>query len=208
MERADEPLKLIEQIDLIHQYAIHPSKSIIYISGPIEGDLATALRMKVAAIDMYREGHNLPLEDVNINILSPGGDAGSINALYDFYDELLSQGRKVNIHAEGICMSAATLIVGGASGKRTCGKRCRFMVHEIQIENVGGTGTQTKSISAEIERMGDEYLEAYVKVCNRDKELTPEAFEKEKLKWEKLSTKETYFGADKAKELGLIDEVR
>jgi ATP-dependent protease ClpP protease subunit len=86
------------------------------------------------------------------------------------------------------------------------------MVHEIQIEGMGGTHTQTKAFQTELNRMQDECYTLYAEFSYKQDydaglKPTPEDFENRVKQWDKLCTKETYFGADKALEYGLIDEI-
>ena len=162
--------------------------------------------------DYYRTEKE-PLHEINIVINSFGGDANAIASVLDFFEEIKKRDTVlVNIQAEGVCMSAATFIVGGATGVRKANRRCRFMVHEIQIEGIGGTATQTKASNAEIERMQKECYDIYAEISFRNRVLagetiSKEEFDKESDMWEKLCTKETYLSAEEAVKKGLIDQV-
>lgn len=86
------------------------------------------------------------------------------------------------------------------------------MVHEIQIEGIGGTATQTKASNAEIERMQKEMYDMYAACSFRNRILagetiSEEEIEKEAALWEKLCSKETHFSAEEAVKKGLIDIV-
>lgn len=206
-------MNLVERIDALNNYGVHLPTATIYIAGEIDANLATALRFKYHMIkDFFREEKE-PLHEINIIMNSCGGDASAIASVLDFYEELEKYDKvKVNVQVEGNCMSAATFILGGATGVRKANKRCRFMVHEIQIEGMGGTHTQTKAFQTELNRMQDECYELYAQFSYRNdrregKDPSKEDFDARVKMWEKLSTKETYLGAERALELGLIDEI-
>lgn len=206
-------MELDDRLNVLHTYGIDLHSATIFLAGEIDGNLATALRIKYAMLKDYYRVEKEPLKEINIIINSYGGDANAIASVVDFYEELKTkEGVLVNVQAEGCCMSAATFIIGGATGKRTANKRCRFMVHEIQIEGIGGTATQTKASNAEIERMQKEMYDMYAAFSFRNRitageAISSEEFEKEATLWEKLCSKETHFSSEEAVKKGLIDEV-
>lgn len=198
-----------ELIDLISINGIDFKRNIIYIAGEINSDLPTALYSKYNTLEAYWEAEGLKKpSEINLYVDSYGGDADSINGVFDFYDALLREGVKVNGLAHGKCMSAATLLLGGCTGKRQATKRTRFMVHEIQIFGGGGTHTQTKSAQTELDLLQDTYYGTYAEFSLRGSaKSASKSFEKIKTEWENRCLKETYFSADQAKDWGLIDEV-
>lgn len=202
-----EKLTWSEIFDILNQYSVHLPTATIYISGEVDGSISTALRLRTSMIKDFFFSEDKTLKEINININSPGGDASSIAAVLDWYDELKSEDIIVNVHAEGSCMSAATFFLGGATGIRSASKRTRFLVHEMQIEGVGGTHTQTKSFQTELTRMEKECYENYARFTLRNKEYTKKEFNNWVKKWNELSLKETYFGAQEALEWGLIDKI-
>jgi ATP-dependent protease ClpP protease subunit len=206
-------MNVIERLEALHQFGIDLPSATIFLAGEIDGNLATALRIKYCMIKDYYKSEKDPLPAINICINSFGGDANAIASVLDWYDEMKTkEGVLVNIQAEGVCMSAATFIVGGATGTRRANKRTRFMVHEMQIEGMGGTHTQTKAFQLELNRQQKECYDMYAqmsfkKVYDAGDIPDPTEFEKVSDMWEKLCTKETYFGAEDALKKGLIDEI-
>lgn len=193
-------------IDIIANYQIDISSSTIFVSGEIDMSFTINLRMKIAMLKAFSLEHGIPLTHINLVGNSIGGDASVILSILDLYEELKSQGILVNVHFEGNCMSAATFICAGATGKRVASKRCRFMIHEIQVVPPGGTFTQAKSFSQETAFLQKEMYKEYARLTayrNTAKNPTP----KEIKVWQDLSSKESYISAEKAKELGLIDEI-
>lgn len=206
-------LSLIERIEALHQFGADLSSATIFLAGEIDGNLSTALRIKIAMIKDYYKIEKEPLKVINIIINSYGGDANAITSVIDLFDELKSKDNiLVNIQAEGVCMSAATFIVGGATGIRTANKRTRFMVHEVQIEGMGGTHTQTKSFQGELDRLQKEMYELYADFTYRNRRIAGEVISEEEYNkcvadWEKLCAKEAHFGAEEAIKKGLIDSI-
>jgi ATP-dependent protease ClpP protease subunit len=205
-------MNLIERLDVLHHYGIDVDTSTIFFAGEIDGNLPTVLRIKVAQLKAYHREHfpEEALTEINLLMNSVGGDASAITSVLDYFEYLRDKENiLVNTHAEGQCMSAATFIVGSGTGKRTAGKRTRFMVHEIQIEGIGGTATQTKSSNAEIERMQQECYDLYASFTFSKRKTKPSKKEYDTVRkeWVRLCEKETYFAAEEAVKQGLIDEV-
>lgn len=193
-------------IDTIANYQIDLSSATIYLSGEIDMSFTINLRMKIAMLKAFAVEHNIQLTEINLVGNSIGGDASVILSILDLYEELKSQGILVNVHFEGNCMSAATFICAGATGRRVASKRCRFMIHEIQVVPPGGTFTQAKSFNNETTFLQKEMYKEYARLTGcRNTGKNPTA--KEIKIWQDISTKETYLSAVKAQELGLIDEI-
>ena len=204
-------LSMLEKLEIIQQYALNLDTATIYLAGEVDGNLSTALRLKYDMLKIYwADELKKPLNTITLIINSIGGDASTIASVRDFYEEILKKDKVVvDVHAESVCMSAATFIVAGATGVRRASKRTRFMVHEMQIEGVGGTATQTKACNVEIERMQRECYELYAHFQHARDPQKPSKVSMQKTikQWENLCEKETYLSAVEAKKLGIIDEI-
>ena len=202
-----EKLKLSEIMDMGQTYGVNLDKAIIYLAAEIGPALNMELRMRVDLIKIYwGEILKKTLKKITLFLSSPGGDASVILAFKDFFDGLEKEGILVDVHVEGICYSAATMLVALASGKRTATPNSRFMVHELQIQGVGGTATQTKSTSKEIEFLVDRLADLYADLSLRGKKTKAEKIKMHKT-WDGYMAAETYLSSDEAKDLGLIDEI-
>lgn len=204
-------MTLAEKMEALHDYGVNLDKGIIYVAGDLESTLNVILRVKYNMIVEYQAQQlKSELKEINIVLNSGGGDIVAITSVLDFFDDLKKNGVLVNVHAEGVCMSAATFILAGATGRRTAGQRCRFMVHEMQLisENTTQTQTQAKSFQAENDRIEQEMYSIYADISLAKKEnVTPEERKKAIEQWEKVCKKEFYFGVDEALTRNMIDEV-
>jgi ATP-dependent protease ClpP protease subunit len=206
-------MTLSDHIEVLDKYGVDLANPTIYLAGEIDGNLATALRIKVTMILKYNASRNHPVKEIKLHMNSCGGDAGAITSVIDYYEELRDKhGILINIHVDGVCMSAATFLVGGATGLRTASKRARFMVHEIQIEGLSGTHTQTKSFQGELNRQMKECYDLYTDFTIntlRKQGISPSKKEIGKYTddWESLCAKETYLSAEEAVQKGLIDKI-
>lgn len=202
-----EELKLIEIMDMGQTYGVNLDEAIIYFAAEVDPALNMGLRIRVDLIKTYwKRQLNKPLKKITLFLSSPGGDASVMLAFKDFFESLKKESILVDVHVEGICYSAATMLVALASGKRTASPNSRFMVHELQIQGVGGTATQTKSTSKEIEFLMDRLTDLYTDLSLKGKCTKAEKVKMRKT-WDGYMAAETYLSSDEAKELGLIDEV-
>lgn len=207
MESKEQTTSIMERLDAMFTYQIDLEKAAIYVAGEIDMGFTINLRMRISMLKQYWELEKQePLKAITLVGNSLGGDATIILSMIDLYEELKAEGILVNVHFEGNCMSAATFICAGATGVRSAGKRCRFMIHEIQVMPPGGTYTQAKSFSQETAFLQNEMYKLYAQLTQyRDTSKTPTP--KEIKAWKDLSAKESYLSSKQAKELGLIDEI-
>ena len=206
-----EKLSMFERIDIINNFGVNLDTATIYIAGEIDGGLNISIRMKIDMILQYKKGIEQPCKEINFIVASPGGDAFSILALVDMYEDFKKQGILINILIEGICYSATTFVCACATGKRRASKNSRFLVHELQIKGGDGTHTQSKSFGHEVDELNEQILNIYtqlhVKKLFTDKVPTDKEYTKVYKDWEKKCQSETYFSAEKAIEYGFIDEI-
>lgn len=126
-----------------------------------------------------------------LTIASEGGDT---DVMWAFVDLILCSKREFIGTAYGVCHSAAPLILASCD-QRFCGPNTQFMVHEDIIELSGSPSSSIKQVNrAQAEE--DRWYTAMSIATG-----TPIT------EWRKMSESETYFDAQKAKELGLVDKI-
>lgn len=206
------PEFLTDKMRYVSEYAINFDERIIYVFGELNEDIGTNLRVKYDLLKNWWE-HVIKesFTDITLDISSCGGSIYSINAALDFYYELELKGIKVNTRAQGICMSAATVLLTAGTGERTAFPRCRFMFHDLQIEGVGGTANQVQHTAKTITEEQMELFALYAQYSRKGQEpLSEKELVKEAKKWHKKFTKDGfdhYITAKEAKELNLIDRI-
>lgn len=204
-------LMIWDKIDYLNLYGIDLENATVTYAAEIDGNFSLLIRIRAEIIKKYwEEVLKKPLKKITIILCSPGGDASAIFAVADMYDYYKKEKILFDVLVEGICFSAATFIIGLASGIRRATKRTRFMIHELQISNVEGTASQTKATQKEIDFIQDEAIKIYSELFIKknhpkgvDKKLTKEIYEK----FDYLLKKESYISAQEALEYGLIDEI-
>ena len=213
-EKDKEKLTFIDKYKILTEDGIDLEKRIIYLFGELNEDLGTILRTKYAALKLYwQEELETTFNDFTIDVNSYGGSIYSINAALDFYDEVYRLDKTlVNTRASGVCMSAATIILAGGTGKRTASKRTRFMFHDIQTGGVEGTATQVVQYAKDLRQEQKDFFGFYAQIYfNKNKiEYNDDLYKKEVKKWQKRFTNkgvDHYLPVTEVLKLNLIDEI-
>jgi ATP-dependent protease ClpP protease subunit len=138
------------------------------------------------------------IRTVHIYINSPGGDAFSGLALADEIERARKNSFHITAHASGIIASAAVPVFA-VCNKRFAAPGTIFMVHEAALWKWPGRETAS-DIRSQNELM-HLLRERYIGKLTANSKL-------DKNKWEELEKKTTWFSVQKAKDWGLVDEIR
>lgn len=128
-------------------------------------------------------------EDIELEINSYGGD---VFAGIDIMNTLRAHGGNVTLTITGIAASAASIIAMGAD-KIQMFSNTQLMVHNAWTI-VAGNAKELRKKADDLDSIGESVLASYT---HRVDAKTVE----------KLLDEETYLSADKAKELGFVDEI-
>lgn len=129
-------------------------------------------------------------EDLDIKINSPGGDVFSAS---EIYSELRAYKGNVNIKIVGLAASAASVI--SMAGHSSMSPTAQLMVHNVS-SCTSGDYRDMDHMSEVLKNANDTIANAYMCKSGMSREQALE-----------LMNNETYLSAQKAKELGLIDEI-
>lgn len=129
-------------------------------------------------------------EDITVKINSPGGD---IFAASDIYTELRSYKGNVKIIITGMAASAGSVIA--MAGKSAISPTGQIMVHNVSTSTYGDYRDMDHT-SEILKNANDTIANAYMCKTGMSRE---EALE--------LMNNETYLSAEKAKQIGLVDEI-
>lgn len=141
--------------------------------------------------------NNTSIRDVNLFINSPGGDAFSGLALADQIERARRKGFHITAHASGIIASAAVPVFA-VCNKRYAAPGTIFMVHEAALWKWPGreTASDIRSQNELMSLLRDRYIGKLTSNTKLDK-----------IKWEELEKKTTWFSAEKALDWGLVDKI-
>ena len=138
------------------------------------------------------EKYNPELEEINVQINSPGGDIYEMYGIIDFFN---SRKYKVNVSCFGQACSAGAWILCCTTGKRSLGRYSTIMLHE-------GSYSVNDKFNVIKDTFGHlEYLEEIGYQMLFEKTGIDIDFWKEKCK------KDYFLTAKQALELNLIDEI-
>lgn len=202
-----------EKLKYTSEFKLDLDKRIIYISGELDENMGTELKTKFNIINTWwKEIEKNTFKDITIDISSMGGSIYAITGALDFYYELQKYYKiKVNTKAQGICMSAATVILAGGTGDRTSLPLSKFLLHDIQTEGTGGTATQVLSEARTLSKEQLELFSFYAQFSRKGlPELSKKELTREAKKWLKKFTKggaDFYISADEMLKLKLIDKI-
>ena len=138
-------------------------------------------------INKLKEANGNP---VNLKINSPGG---SVFAASEIYTELRNYKGQVNIEIVGLAASAASVIA--MAGRSSMSPTAQLMVHNVSTR-AGGDYRVMEHTAEILKNANDTIANAYIAKSGMSREQALE-----------LMDNETYLSAQKAKELGLIDEI-
>lgn len=131
-------------------------------------------------------------DSVTVRLNTPGGSVFTAQA---FYSLLRSSGKTVNIHIDGICASAGT-IISSAGDNVFMPENAIFMIHNPMASLYGANAEEMRETADILDKVQETIIAAY---RNKTKQTD------EKLK--ELMATDTYLTATEAKELGFVDTV-
>jgi len=158
----------------------------LYIHGQINGESFSKFSQELDTL-LYKH----PKAPIHIELVSEGGVA--YDAL-SFYGRIRTCNAPIHITAYGLCHSAATLVLA-AGDIRYCSSETNFMVHQSKSKISG----QLYTLKALVEQEDAEEA-AWCKLLSKRTDTHPDM-------WEQLQLNTSYFGAERAKNLGLIHEI-
>ena len=172
-------------------YGIDTKDNVIII----EGEIQSGMTFDVVAKTILLTKLNTDVKVFNILLNSPGGDVIETLALIDFMDSMKAQGITFNIIVRGAAMSAAALLLTCGTGKRMISKHSKIMVHQLSTVVVGKLN-DVKSNAKFSEELESDCNELMAKHSNKDKEY-----------WENISSSDFFMSSERAKELGIVDQI-
>jgi ATP-dependent Clp protease protease subunit len=175
----------IDSIRLAIDYGIDLANKTLSLTGPVDDSMYEKTISGLCILNQLQ----VPLITIRLNTY--GGDLYAALAMYD----LIKQNKTpIRILAVGQLMSAGTLIMQAAK-ERAATPLTQVLVH-FGSEHVSGTYVNVRRYIRHVDEMEDRIKEIFCSRCNWHDE-----------QYEALNEHDTYMSADKARSLGLIDEV-
>jgi len=161
---------------------------VIFLIGEINHASAMGIVMRLLHLQNQKPG-----QDINLYINSPGGSVDDTLAMIDTMDFISSD---VNTYCIGKAMSGGALtLAAGTKGKRYCLPHAKVMIHQPY----GGIYGQASDVAIQAEEI--------LKTKNELNQLLAGYTGQDVEQIEKDAERDKFFGAEEAKDYGLVDEV-
>ena len=133
-------------------------------------------------------------EGIDLYINCPGGDAFDGVSIAAILKRQVAEGKDVTVHIDGMCASAATIIaLSGSNIKAVRGSR--FMIHRAWTIVIGNA-LALHAAAKDLEKIDGDMADLYAGKTGKTKAQMLEAM-----------SAETFYTAQEAKDMGLVDEV-
>jgi ATP-dependent Clp protease, protease subunit len=162
---------------------------VIFLDREITDNVASTIASLMYLLD--REDQEEP---ISLWINSPGGGISDCFAIYDMMYRVKAPIRTVCVGAASSC--AALLLSAGTKGERFCMSHSRVMIHDVQISNLGGSGSDIDVETKEINSLRNMFNEIMAR-------HTGQTLSKIK----RDVQRDYYMSAEQAKEYGVVDKI-
>jgi ATP-dependent Clp protease protease subunit len=161
---------------------------IIFLGGGINDDVANLVIAQLVFLE-----HEDPKKDIRVYINSPGGVVTAGLAIYDTMQYIQPD---ISTICVGMAASmAATLLAGGAKGKRIILPNAEVMIHQV----MGGAEGQAADIEISARHI--------LKIKDRLNKVLAHHTGQPLKKVEKDTDRDYYMSAEEAKEYGIVDVI-
>jgi ATP-dependent Clp protease protease subunit len=162
---------------------------VIYLDCEIDEEVTSQITSLIFLLD--RESSE---EEIKLWINSPGGNAEGFFSIYDMM-------QRVKAPIKTVCMgeassASAILLASGSNGLRYAMPNSRIMIHQIQVDGLGGSNAEIEISTKELKEIQDRLTEILARHTGHTKSKI------------KRDTKmDKYMSAADALEYGLIDKI-
>lgn len=161
---------------------------VIFLLGEINTGSAMNVVMRLLHLQNSKPG-----QDIHLYINSPGGSVDDTLAMIDTMNHISSE---VSTYCIGKAMSGGALtLAAGEKGKRYCLPHAKVMIHQPY----GGLYGQASDVEIQAEEI--------LKTKDQLNKMLATATGQDLATIERDSERDRFFGAQEAKEYGLVDEV-
>ena len=176
--------------DILIEHGIDIRGRTIYLQGEVDSENIHKFVKLIRYLDKT-DG------EITVILDSEGGD---VNLGFAAYDSIKECRNPVEVRVMGVAMSMGSIILQAADN-RVMTKHSRIMIHRGQME-VGGHFNDVKRAVKENDDMDKICLDIYFeKITDKDPSF-------KMVQLQKMLDFDTYISAEKALEIGLIDEIQ
>lgn len=162
---------------------------VIHLDCAIDDEITSQIISLLFLLD--REDNK---KEISFWISSPGGSASCLLSIYDMM-------QKIKAPVKTICVgdassAAAILLSAGTPGKRYAMPHSRIMIHQVQLDGVGGSNSEFLITSKEIKHIQDCLTEILARHTGHTK-----------AKINRDTKVDKYMSAQEALDYGIIDKI-
>lgn len=162
---------------------------VIFLDSAIDMELASQIVQLLFLLD--REESDDPIQ---LWISSPGGCVEGFFAIYDMIQRIETP--VMTVCMGEACSAAALLLAAGSHGMRYSMPNARIMIHQIQVDGLGGSNAEIEISTKELKKLQAKLTEVLAIHTG-----------KSKAKINKDTKMDRYLSAKEAQEYGIIDEI-
>ncbi len=173
-------------------YDVHArlvKERVIFLSEEIDSETSSIVAALLFLLDQEND-----VEPISLWINSPGGDVQAFFAIYDMMQLVRSPVKTICIGEAN--SAAAILLAAGSKGMRYATANAHVMVHQVQVDGVGGTGTEVEIEAREVKKLKNRLTELLARHTGHSVGKIRRDCEHDK-----------YLDAETAKEYGIIDHI-
>lgn len=131
---------------------------------------------------------------ITIWINSPGGIASGFFAIYDMMQKIKAPIQTIGMGE--ICSASAIILASGSPGLRYCMPNARVMIHQIQVDGLGGSNSEIELNTKELKEVQNKLTEILARHTHHTK-----------AKIKRDTKMDRWFSAQGAIEYGVVDQI-
>jgi ATP-dependent Clp protease, protease subunit len=162
---------------------------VIYLDCEIDPEITSQITSLLWLLDTENNE-----EPITLWINSPGGMVEGFCAIYDMMNRIKAPVKTVCIGEA--CSASAILLAAGSSGFRFAMPNSRIMIHQIQIDGLGGSNAEVEIGTKEIKKLQETLMEILARHTGHTK-----------AKIKRDTKMDYYMSAEEAVSYGLVDNV-
>ena len=161
---------------------------VIFVDTEIDQEVASNITSLLFLLN-----HENEKREIQLWINSPGGSVQGLFAIYD----MIYYRIKAPVHTICIgeaCSAAAILLAAGTKGKRFCTPNAKVMIHQIQVDGIGGSNAEVEINTKELKKVQERLTEILARHTSHTK-----------AKIKRDTKMDRWMSAEEAKAYGIID---
>jgi len=162
---------------------------VIFLDCEIDQEITSQITSLLFLLD--RED---PKKKIQLWINSPGGIVQGFFAIYDMIHRIEAPVQTICVGEA--CSAAAILLASGTEGMRYCMPNSRVMIHQIQVDNMGGSNAEIEINTKELKEVQDRLTDILARHTGHTK-----------YKIKRDTKMDKWMSSEEARAYGLVDKI-